>query len=449
MKNLGDERGQTLVFVAIAMSVLLGFAAFATDIGIMLHAQRLAQTAADSAAIAGATSLHYGDSAAAAAARNDAAANGFTDGKNGVTVSVSTPPSSSEVGNPVFAASGFIKVTVTKTVPGYFMRVFNHNSMNISASAVATNRANGDTCIYVLNQSAPDAMELQGSFNVAAPNCGIIVDSSSGDALNFGGSSGTLKAGAVSVVGGASGQTGDSTPTPTLNAAPASDPLAWEPTPSYNLSNCTGTGTTYTLTGNVVGSASNSVVCYGGNVTLKNAYLAPGTYVFTGNVTLSGFIYGPSDGSTSGTVNTTLDTANGQGVTLYIASGSISTTTNSNINLTAPVSESTVQPPYNGLLIYQPLTNSNTMTFQTGNSIGTITGIIYAPGAQLFLNDSGGDSKGGTTGTGGTTSNDSITFNVDLDVNTFYDKTASLSLTSYSKTAGSGSSPLTKVTLVE
>src|SRR6185437_14607359 len=166
MRKLGNESGQTLVFVAVGISVLLGFAAFATDIGIMLREQNLAQHAADSAAIAGATRLHYPSSVVTTAALNDAAQNGFTNGVNGVTVTVIDSPSASDTGNAAFTGPNFVKVTISKDTPGFFMKVFNRTSMMVSASAVATNAARSTTCFYVLDPSDPYSMQLYGSFYV-------------------------------------------------------------------------------------------------------------------------------------------------------------------------------------------------------------------------------------------------------------------------------------------
>ncbi len=113
MKRLGDENGQSLILVALGMSVMLGFVGFATDVGVMLHNKRLVQTAADSAAIAGAQNLHYGLAAIKAAAINDATLNGFKNGSNGVTVTVTNPPSASSVQNAAFATNDFVQVTVS------------------------------------------------------------------------------------------------------------------------------------------------------------------------------------------------------------------------------------------------------------------------------------------------------------------------------------------------
>ena len=59
MKKLKDESGQVLVVVALSMTTLLGFVGFATDVGVMLHERRIAQSVADGAAIGAATEALY------------------------------------------------------------------------------------------------------------------------------------------------------------------------------------------------------------------------------------------------------------------------------------------------------------------------------------------------------------------------------------------------------
>ena len=62
MKRLTDESGQALVITALCMSIFIfGFVALAADVGIMFRAKRMAQTAADGAAVAGASELAFGD----------------------------------------------------------------------------------------------------------------------------------------------------------------------------------------------------------------------------------------------------------------------------------------------------------------------------------------------------------------------------------------------------
>jgi hypothetical protein len=84
----------------------------------------------------------------------------------------------------------------------------------------------------------------------------------------------------------------------------------------------------------------------------------------------------------------------------------------------------------------QPATNNSEIQIQFGASYGTFDGIIYAPTAELYLQDSGGDKSGG------------VTLTTDLIVDTLFDKTATLTIHSYTTAFGS-SSPLTAVALVE
>src|SRR5258705_13870207 len=92
MKRLKDESGQALIITALCMTCLFGFAALATDVGLMLREKRLLQIAADSAAIAGALELNYSSTSVTSAAQAASAQNGYTNGTNGATVTVNGPP---------------------------------------------------------------------------------------------------------------------------------------------------------------------------------------------------------------------------------------------------------------------------------------------------------------------------------------------------------------------
>jgi len=89
----GASRGQMTLIVAGALLALLGFAAIATDVGLLWNTRRQMQTAADSAAIAGEQELVAPNSGAtvAGAAKNDSASNGFADGVSGASVVVNNP----------------------------------------------------------------------------------------------------------------------------------------------------------------------------------------------------------------------------------------------------------------------------------------------------------------------------------------------------------------------
>lgn len=416
MKKHGGENGQTLIMVAVSLSVILGFVAFATDLGVVLHKRRMAQTAADSAAMAAAKYLDAGSAAAIGAGQEDAAANGFTNGSTGVTVTVTPSPTSG-----AFTGSQYAQVTVSQSVPTIFTAAFDLSALTVSASAIA-GRFPSDGCVYVLDPTAYQAMNLEGSFDVSTPGCGVLVDSNDPNALYFGGTNGHLTAAYVNVVGGTNGASSDSTPAPVLGVTPVSDPLANLNMPQYapDPSTCTPVPNNGVLTGSI--SSGN---CYSGNVTLYNVTLADGPYFFTGQVNLKG----------------TVTAAN---VTLYLTSTSPGLYANSQSTLTIANLDTSffsscakcagiviyIEPPATGSSITQ------TVEFEKGTASGSVTGIIYAPGAEFFMNDSG---------SGGTVNN--IGFNTDLIVNTFYDKTGLFSVTQYNPP--NANSPLSKITLVE
>ena len=54
-----SEAGQAVIFTAVAMVALMGFAGLAVDMGLMRYEKRAQQSAADGAAIAGADELRY------------------------------------------------------------------------------------------------------------------------------------------------------------------------------------------------------------------------------------------------------------------------------------------------------------------------------------------------------------------------------------------------------
>ena len=54
------EAGQSIILLALALVVLLGFMGFGIDMGILRYEKRIEQTAADAAALAGANNLGYG-----------------------------------------------------------------------------------------------------------------------------------------------------------------------------------------------------------------------------------------------------------------------------------------------------------------------------------------------------------------------------------------------------
>lgn len=123
MRTLCRENGQSTVFAVLFLTVLLGMAALVVDAGSWYRADRASQAAADAAALAGAQALPYDSSAAAALATDYA-------GRNGGGLKQTSFSSR-------FRSSDTIRVTVWRTAPGFFARLFGIDSAAVGAKASA------------------------------------------------------------------------------------------------------------------------------------------------------------------------------------------------------------------------------------------------------------------------------------------------------------------------
>ena len=341
MNAWNEEEGQTLVLLAFCIAILLGFVAIATDAGVMFHTRRQAQTAADSAVIAAAQQLNFGD--ATAAAQQDAARNGFTNGVDEVTVQVDDPPAN----GPAAGKVGYVEVIVTKQQPTFFMRVFGVNSLTVAAKAVAT--ALPSTNCYTALSPTGTAIKIAGTADIQSPGCSSFSDSASSTSTQIAGTATVNLAGEYSVGTYATDGTPAISVQPSSNALPIPDPLAYLQAPSY--SGCQSAPNTSPL----------SPGCYNGLTINSAVSLSPGTYVINGPLKVT------SGGSLTGT-----------GVTLYITSkGSVSVESQSTVNLSAPTSGT-----YNGILFFQSRSDSKSATFAGGDS-AILQGILYFPDALV------------------------------------------------------------------
>ena len=85
--RLRDERGYAVILIALVLVPLMGFAGFAVDVGAWYARASALQRAADAASLAGVV-WQPDFSTAEAAARAEAARNGFTHGVDGIEVNV-------------------------------------------------------------------------------------------------------------------------------------------------------------------------------------------------------------------------------------------------------------------------------------------------------------------------------------------------------------------------
>lgn len=432
MRTLKDESGQVLVLTVLCMTVLLCMLGFAIDIGLLFRAKRNLQIAADAAATAAALDYHYNSSSGTAVADAEAVGlqaaeeNGVTPSSGGPQVLFNVAPN---ITTPYHNSAGYFEAIVTQPNPTYFMGLGGVGSVTVGARAVAGTPGVSTYCVRVTQANGnlgagggnnsgvgkgTASMWLQGSFDVSAAHCAVLDEGTNNNALDFNGGGGTLTAASVSVVGGVSGNLSDSTPPAVTGVAPVTDPLQSMtfPTPTGCVSGGSITGTIGTAGGTVCYSGDSS-----GNLNVSNVTLN-GTVIFSGagTVTFGGTV---SSGS--------------QGSTIDITNGGMTETAGTVFSLNAPTSGT-----YNGVVLMAPETNASVMTFEFGHSTGTLTGsiagIVYIPGATLFLHDSGGGANG-------------LILNTDLIVGQLDDVTGSLTINSYSQ--NHPNSPLLAVSLVE
>jgi hypothetical protein len=362
--------GQVVVLICVALIAIMGMIGVVNDVGFLQQQRNMMQTAADSAAMAAAEELNYGDQVAAGKA--DAATNGFTNGQSSVTVTINNPPST----GPNKASAGYVEAIVTKPEPTYFLSVLGFSSITVSARAVADN-GNGPNCIYALDPTASGAVSASGNGSIQT-TCGLLVDSSSASALTTGGS-GSISASSIGVVGGYSGS--GYTPTPKTAVIAAADPLAYltEPTVGscgFNSLSLQNQGTSASYYQLYPGT-------YCGGITMKNGYtnFNAGTYILAG-----GGLSGGGHAVMSGT-----------GVTFYNTTGTggyqgISLGGNTTSNFSAPTTGA-----YAGILFFQDrsIPSSDPGSTLGGDSSSTYDGALYF--STTALTYSGNSSSTGYT----------------------------------------------------
>jgi hypothetical protein len=398
MKGIGrtgracpPRRGFVLVTMMLSLVALLAFLGLAIDVGYQQWVKTAMQTAADAAALGGTQELRAsGSSNLVSSAKADAAANGFTDGRNSVSITVNNPPATGYSTSDTSA----VEVLISQSVPTFFMQMLGFYSGMVQVRAVA--RVGGGTnCFYVLNPTMASALSVSGGVTVQFA-CGVQVNSTSNTALTVtGGSHVTAPyiavAGKYTVNGGST-----MSPAPAQGASPLSDPMASLPRPTVGNCDYTsvsiGNGNTTTLN---PGTYCKGISLAGGSTVTFN----PGTYVIKGGgLTIS-------NGSH----------VTGNGVTFYnsYAAGytyaPFTFNGGTTVTLTAPTTGS-----YAGILLFQDPTVVSALrnTFSNGTT-STLTGTLYFPTTGL-------DYSGGATAAYTIIVADNVTFSGGTTVNSNY-----------------------------
>lgn len=160
------QHGQALAIFAISLATLLLAAALAFDGGMLMLERRSEQNAADAAALHGARYVNTDISAAVAAARAIATANGYTDGVGSQTVTVNIPPKSGfRQGTP-----GAVEVIIGNTRPSIFAGVMGIVDWPVGARAVAVDQdgVSASFALLALDPTDCDAILLAGTGQINA-----------------------------------------------------------------------------------------------------------------------------------------------------------------------------------------------------------------------------------------------------------------------------------------
>jgi len=247
-----DDRGSVAVLTALAMTVLMGFAGLAIDVGLWQVAQRNMQGAADQAAFSAVIAASAGGGASPTTqAKGITASMGFVDGQAGVTVAVNNPPSQ---GN--YTANNLAwEIIIQQPQPMWFTQLFLSSAPTASKRAVAL--AQGGFCLIALDPSASKALNISGSAAVDVSTCNVYVNSTDSNALNLSGGA-TLTADDAYIVGndcggGCSGLSVSNTLK--TSATAIADPYASRTAPTVGA--CTSSAGSYS------GTISPDVYCGG------------------------------------------------------------------------------------------------------------------------------------------------------------------------------------------
>jgi hypothetical protein len=392
----GSERGSVAITVALCLTLLLGFAALVVDIGLNWATRTSAQTAADSAALAGASALITDGGAAAVLAvvdyldeNVDGLANPGnlawvdnpvdSDGDIACWTLPDPPPTAPGAGCPD-GSNALQVITPPINVDYAFAPVLGKasNSIKARAAAAAGPLAPNNCILCLLNPSGANRLAALGPGGITASNGGIVVNSDSLLALVTVG--GDITADQVRVVGGFDDGPGGGilSPLPEVGGPPAVDPLEDLPTPNRLIpappirSNTALTFNTDTVL--QPGVYTSVTVTDNATVTLQ-----PGVYVFR---------------TTTGLTIRDTATVVGNGVTIYLGcssypvpcsgSGARFRLEDDGRYLATPPTSG----PYAGLSIFADRDNTRTMRLRSTQDLN-LAGALYGASTRVQLEDDG------------------------------------------------------------
>ena len=378
-----DESGQSTLVITFLVGILLfGFLALGIDVGFVFHEERMAQAAADAAAVAAAEAVAsqnpgYKQTAAETIAR----LNGFdtTASINPAKVTVNNPPTTGNYSTGT-NANNYQEVIISQNVQTSFLGFLNPGIalITVSARAVAGGGSTAPTCICLMAATGDD-LALSNNAQISAPKCGVVDDSASSNAVTITGSAGldAMSLGTISttwnnssninnsgyissstkIVQGISNACSSTVSAPSL---PSGITCYDNPINGWTAANNYTGKFTLPLSSE---TTTNGVLCLNSLDTSQSA-----SVTFTSGYTY----YIKGDFATGGGSPLT-----GTGVSFYVG-GNVNIANGVTVNFTAPYESDGITP---GTLFY---VNGTSVSIQ-GGSTSVLQGLLYAPNAAVNL----------------------------------------------------------------
>jgi len=211
-KYFRSETGSIAVPLAVSMTALVGVGGLAIDYGMSASLKAQMQTAADSAAVAGASEIAL---AGADLKHITAVAKSFADinmTDDSVSTSVSMPDKSS------------VSVALTKTFDPPFASLYSDGSIKLSATATATRVGGAKVCVLALDESSEKAISMSKKSKLTAVDCGAYSNSIHSNGIEATDSA-VLSTTLTCSAGGYSGSSLNFEPQPVSDCPPVADPL--------------------------------------------------------------------------------------------------------------------------------------------------------------------------------------------------------------------------------
>jgi hypothetical protein len=177
-----SERGQLLPLLGLGIIAILGIVALVVDLGSWQNQHRSEQSAADGAAVAAAIQQNFPTKTSAAVtprtvAIASAAQSGFTDGVNGVQISVDTAPVPAPDSRATAYPTGTaVEVEVKKVNSQFFSSIFGTNVGSSEARAVAVAQRSAGACLYQLAVNGQLGIYKNSNRPVITNGCGVIAN---------------------------------------------------------------------------------------------------------------------------------------------------------------------------------------------------------------------------------------------------------------------------------